>query len=71
MSPAEHYATAEKLLATADGMPDDVATLKVAQAQVHATLAAAAAVSELVHAQVTGASSPHFGPYSPHQERAE
>lgn len=50
-----HYAAAERLLKMSDGVDADFAQLVVAQAQVHATLALAAATA--LHA-TTGSSAP-------------
>lgn len=48
MNGPEHYAEAERLLATADASstPDNAAAFLVSIAQVHATLALAAATAE-------------------------
>ena len=43
MTGKEHYQKAERLLVSANGVPEDLADFYNAQAQVHATLALAAA----------------------------
>lgn len=48
MNGTEHYKRAERLVERSDAVGPEFATLLIAQAQVHATLALAAATSDAV-----------------------
>lgn len=61
MTGPQHYAEAEQLLESCGDFPGEVADWKVAMAQVHATLAVAAATIEAASA-TAGASTQQFDP---------